>query len=436
MMIGKGLIMKFEEAEEWIENRRRVMGSVPGLDSIKEFLGICGNPQDKIPTVHVCGTNGKGSTSCYLESILREAGYRVGRFSSPAVVDKLEIITVNGRNISRKDYAELVEELKSKVEASNIPVTSFEIETAMAFTFFERKKCDVILMECGMGGALDATNVVNNPLLNIFVSISMDHMDYLGDTIEEIAKQKAGIIGEESNNVSIEQLPKVRDVLNKRALETNSQIDYAQKSLIKIHKTNINGTVFSFGEFKKIKTVMPGVFQPENASLAILAACRLRQKGYNLSDKHIERGIAKAFWPCRLEVISTRPLIVLDGAHNADAAERMKENLEIYFTNRPLIFIIGILKDKEYKKIIEETSSKAAHIVTVPCPNAQRTLSSFELADAIREINSNVTAADSACEGLEMAMLLASNKADIVAFGSLSFLGEIRREVKRIQKNG
>lgn len=428
--------MKYDEATEWIEKRRVVMGSVPGLDSIKAFLTLLGNPEQSIPMIHICGTNGKGSTSVYIESILREAGLKVGRFSSPAVVDRLEIITVNGRNISRADYADLIEELRLKVDESQIPVTSFEIETALAFIYFIRKKCDVVIMECGMGGALDATNVVKNPLLNVFVSISMDHMNYLGETIEEIAEQKAGIITDGSVNVSIEQDDNVRRVLTQRAAWCNAKINFVEKNEIKVHKTGIKGTVFTYGSLKKITTQMLGVFQPENASLAILAAVKIREKGYKISDEQIRRGIGKASWPCRFEVVSVKPTVVLDGAHNEDAAKRMKENLEIYFTNRPLIFIMGILKDKEYKKIIEETSSKAAHIITVPCPNKGRTLSSFELADAVREINTNVTAADSVAEGLELAMLLAANKADIVAFGSLSFLGEIRKEVKRIQKNG
>lgn len=412
------------------------MGSVPGLDSIKAFLNEFGNPENNIHVIHVCGTNGKGSVSCYIESILREAKLKVGRFSSPAVLEPLEIITVNGRNISKKDYSELMEELKAKVDQTGIPVTSFEIETAMAFLYFIRKECDVIIMECGMGGRLDATNVIDNPLLNVFVSVSADHMDYLGETLQAIAGEKAGIIMPQSDNVSIEQDPIVKKVLCDTADRLKADISFAEKKDIKVHRTNLKGTVFSYGSFKKISTEMLGVFQPENASLAILAALKLREKGYKISDEQIRKGIANAKWPCRLEVISSKPLIVLDGAHNEDAAKRMKENLEIYFTNRPLIFIMGILKDKEYNKIIKETSSKAAFIVTVPCPNKARTLSSFELADAIREENSNVTAADSVAEGLEMARLLAADKADIVAFGSLSFLGEIRREVKRIQKNG
>ncbi len=433
--------MKFDEVMDYLEEKVNVLGSVMGLETLRELLNRMGNPQKEPVFLHVAGTNGKGSVCTFLTEALIANGYRVGRYLSPVIEEYCEKIQINHKYITKAFVGRKMEELFRIAEEMTRDgfshPTTFELETALAFAYFKEKKCDFVVLECGMGGAEDATNVIEAPVLTVFTSISMDHMAILGTTVEEIAGVKAGIIKEGSHTVSAPQLPLVTEVLRQRCDACNVRFDAVKREEIKVHKATLTGQRFSFGIHKNVNIPLLGTFQPENAALALLALDVLKEKGIRLSEEKVLQGFAQAVWTGRFEVLGKKPLIVMDGAHNEAAVEKLKETIEFYFTNKRIVYIMGVLKDKDYTKMIKESCSLAEYIVTVTPPIRERALPAFALAEAIRPFHANVTAADSVEEALEMAMLLAGNDGVVIAFGSLSYLGAMKAAyMKQYGKSG
>lgn len=409
------------------------LGSKPGLETINELLEKLNNPQDKIPVLHIAGTNGKGSVFTFVASVLQEAGYRVGRYISPTISDYRERFQINGKMISKKDLAKQLEAMKSlcdkmEAEGHNHP-TSFEMETALSFSYFLDKKCDVVLLETGMGGTLDATNVVKEPVLTVFSSISMDHMEYLGDTLEKIAKEKCGIMRNGVPVVSFFQEEEVMSVISGMAAEHHAPLCQLDKKDIKKIKYGLNKQSFYYKE-DKYEISLAGTHQIHNAALAVCVVECL-EKNFPVTLAQIKRGLLKAKWPGRLQVIGKNPLFVVDGAHNVDAAKKLMESIEIYFTNRKIIYIMGMFKDKEYEEVVFLTADRAEHIITVATPGNPRALPAYELAKVVREVNPNVTAADSIEEAVEISLWLAEKDTVVIAFGSLSFLGRLTQIVEK-----
>ena len=376
--------MNYEEAREYLESTNKY-GSVLGLDTIKELLKRLDNPQDKLNVVHFAGTNGKGSTMAYLESILILAGYSVGKYNSPAVFDEREIITVDKTPMSEKDIAKYIGEIKEICdqmvkEGLNHP-TRFEIETAMAFAFFADMDLDICLIECGMGGRDDATNVFDKILLAVITSISLDHTKELGETIEEIKENKEGII------------------------KTGCPVIYA-------------------GTFGSIDDI--------NKETAIRAAGELQKQGFKLK-KFINDGIEQTFWPGRMETICENPLFIIDGAHNPGAVLKLRDYIDLHFTNKRITFIMGVLADKDFVEEASIIGNKATKIYTIT-PNNSRGLDSNRLADIMRENNSNVVASETIDEAVRQAFTeVKNNESDmIIAFGSLSILKDIKEATNRI----
>ena len=375
--------MNYEEAREYLEETSKY-GSVLGLDSIKELLKRLGNPEKNLNVVHFAGTNGKGSTMAYLESILINAGYSVGKYSSPAVFEEREIITVDRTPISEKDVAYYIEKIKSvcdsMVSDGLTHPTRFEIETAMAFCFFADLDLDVCLIECGMGGRDDATNVFDKNLLAVITSISLDHTNELGETIEEIKENKEGII------------------------KSGCPVVYA-------------GTLGSIDDI--------------NRETAIRAAGELQKQGCKLK-KYINEGIEQTFWPGRMETICENPLFIIDGAHNPGAILKLRDYIDLHFTNKRITFIMGVLADKDFVEEANIIGSKATKIYTIT-PNNSRGLIANRLADTISEYNSDVTAIDSISEAVERAFKgVREGQSDmIIAFGSLSILKDIKEAVSK-----
>ncbi len=446
--------MTISECREYL-NELNNKGIKPGLDAIRALLDALGSPEKDLKIIHIAGTNGKGSVGCYIRNILKAAGYKTGHYSSPAVFEEREIININGRNISERDYIALVEEIK----AMGLEFTRFELETAMAFLYFKKKACDFAVIECGMGGLMDATNAVADKELCVFTQIGMDHSDYLGKTVAEIARNKAGIIrfaggaskagagseksagGETSAGGSAEK--DVRVVYIKSGAESDAVIEETAmannvgcvsvdgKNIVDITYKGVNsndapGVVFDYKEYVDISIKMPGTFQPLNAACAIESAVALRNLGWKISDKAIMNGLHNTYLPGRFEVIAADPVFVIDGAHNEPASKQLAKSIATYFPDKRLIFIIGVLKDKEYDKVIRNTCELAWQVITVTSPNRARALPAYELAKTVYEVNPNVTAADSIPEAVETALMMASRDDVIVSFGSLSYLGEVR----------
>ncbi len=428
--------MKYQEALDYIESLKG-LGIHPGLGSIQELCRRLGNPQDDLRFVHVAGTNGKGSTLAYISSILQCAGYRVGRYSSPAVFDYRERMQVNGRIITRKDlgtWMDMVKQACDAMQAEGLAhPTPFEVETALAFLYFKEKQCDIVVLEVGMGGAMDATNLIKTTEVAVLTSISMDHMGFLGKTLSEIAKQKAGILKPGCIAVTGNREAEVLQVIRGKAEELGCrlrQVDYEQCKQVKY---GLKKQSFTYGGYKQLEITLAGKWQVDNAMLAVEAIEALKEQGYEISEQALRKGLLECQWPGRFFVAGNRPLFLVDGAHNEDAAKRLAETIEFYFTNKRIIYIMGILKDKEYEKIIDLTHHLADQIITVTTPENPRALPAYELAQAVSKVHPQVTAVDSLEEAVEVSYLLADKDDVIIAFGSLSYLGRL---IGIVEKHG
>lgn len=430
--------MTYSEASLFLE-QLNIRGIKPGLESIKELAALVGNPQDKLKFIHVAGTNGKGSVSTYIAAILKEAGLTVGSYQTPAVFEDTEIIRINGKNISKATWAREIEYMASELEKNpEVSPTRFEFETVLAMRLFASRNCDMVVLECGMGGLLDATNFIDSTEVCVFTPIGMDHMGFLGDTLEKIATNKAGIIKDGAKVVSAYQEDCVVSVIDDICRNNKTECCYVnlnntesakKKNLSKV-KMTLSGSSFDYKNFKDIKINPLGFNQIENACLAIEAVDKLSEIGYDIPEKAVKKGLSGVYMPGRFEVISKSPMIILDGGHNVPAAVRLKENIEKYLAGRKIIYILSMLKDKEYDKVVHMMCTKADHIITATSPNRARALEAVELANCVFEVNSMVSAADSIDEAVELALLMADKQTAIVVWGSLSHLKEVRKCVE------
>lgn len=426
--------MTYQEAMEYVEGLKKY-GSVPGLENIANLCEKLGNPQKELSFVHIAGTNGKGSVLAFVSEILKEAGYRVGRYLSPTLFDYRERLQIGQRPVSQKKLCGLMELMKEKCEElvgeGKPHPTAFEVETAMAFYYFREQGCALVVLEAGLGGLLDATNIVQNTLVEIFTSISLDHMGVLGNTPEAIARNKAGIMKPGSAAVALKGGETVMEVLKQRAEELRIPLRLVDPDEAENVKSSLTGQSFDWGSYKKLKITMAGRYQLENAMLSIAAVEALSQKGFPVKEKAIYAGLQKTLWQGRFQVLSKAPCFIADGAHNRDGAERLAQSIRFYFTNRRIIYIIGILRDKEQDEILKRTCPLAAQILTVPT-KGERGLSSYELACMAEKYHPNVTAADSVEEAIELAYLSADKDTVVIAFGSLSYLGSLIKTVENV----
>lgn len=420
--------MTYEEAVEYMLQLNK-RGIHPGLTGIEKLCKVLDNPEEGLRVIHVVGTNGKGSTSLFISNILRAAGYRVGRFSSPAVFNEREIITVNNKPITKDEYAALTEKIMA---ANDMGCTRFEVETVMAFMFFKKMSCDVVVLEAGMGGLTDATNVVKECEECVFTSIGLDHTDYLGNTIEAITDNKTGVIKRNCVVVTTAQKPEVTAIIAKKAEADDSDFFEAKANDISNVKYKLSGTTFDYKDLKKLSVSLLGSFQPVNAALAIEAVRALSTKGFNVKESHIRKALADTKIEGRFEKICDKPLIYIDGAHNEPASLEFVKSVTTYFTKKKIVYIMGMLKDKDCETVVKNTANLADCIFTVKTPNKLRTLSAFELADIIRPYNPMVSSMDSIEEALELASMMADKDTVIIVFGSLSHLSLVKGAVRNM----
>ena len=427
--------MNYREAMAYVEELKQY-GTVMGLVTMRELCARLGNPQDQLKFVHVAGTNGKGSVLAYVSTVLHVAGYRVGRYISPAVEDYRERFQIDGRMITQLALCSSMERVKRAAEAmaeEGLPhPTEFEVETAVAFLYFLDKQCDIVVLETGLGGAQDATNVINTTLVAAFSSISMDHMDILGDSLEKIAVVKAGIIKNKCYVVSVKQTPEVMKVLRQTAALRKARLFTADAARTKNIRYGTERQCFTYGKYKDMEISMLGQFQIENAVLALEVIAVLGRLGFPVPEDKLRKGFVEAKWHGRFDTIGKKPLFIADGAHNDDASLKLAQSIRLYFADKRIIFIMGMLKDKEYEKVIRNTYDLAQQIITVTPPTPDRALHAYDLAQAVQQYHDSVTVADSVQEAVEIAYLLAGLDKDsiIIAFGSLSYLGELMDVVK------
>lgn len=430
--------MTYEEARNYINNSNQY-GCVPGLTTITELLRRLGEPQEQLKIIHVAGTNGKGSTSSFITSILSEAGYRIGRYVSPAVFSYRERIQISVMKntqieieyITEQGICDTIESIKPVCEAMILDgfshPTSFEIETAMTMLYLLWRKVDFAVIEVGMGGRLDATNVIKQPVCSVITSISMDHMQFLGDTLEKIAKEKAGIIKNQVPLITCKQEPEVLRVLKMTSESMDAPFYSSDYENVCGLTYSIEKTEFSLAttdEMEHYTIKLLGEYQFQNAVLAIKTALVLTKLGYEVGQEAIINGLYHTEWSGRFEIVAKRPYFIIDGAHNEAAALSLRKSIELYFPNQRKIFIIGVLADKDYEAILKLTAPLADVIYTLT-PDNTRALASDQLTKETLNYCNRVIDAGNVENAVKLTYKDASEEDIIIAFGSLSYLGDL-----------
>lgn len=419
--------MDFLEAQNYLEKVRSQKGIVLGLDTMRYLMAKLNNPQDKVKFIQIAGTNGKGSTAAYLTSILSEAGIKVGRYTSPAVFSSTEQYFACGSCISESEYAKgmtAVAEAAASLDGET--PTAFEQETALAFWYFAKKGCELAILEAGLGGDMDATNIVTTTVCSIITSISMDHCRILGNKISEIAAHKAGIIKPGAPVICIEQKEDAMEPIRAAAKAADTPLYEVHRDEVRQIFSDKRESIVFFREFENLHLKMLGSCQPENAALAVQAASVL-SRSYPIEKKHIYDGIEKTRWGGRFELHSGSPDIILDGAHNPDGIRRLRESVNQMFGAVPICYVCGVLADKDYEKEIEILFGRASNVFTVT-PPSPRAMKSTDLKVAIKERfpQLKVTSFDSE-DGIEKAMEAAvSQNNPVVVCGTLTILARVK----------
>lgn len=424
--------MDFLEAQNYLEKVRSQKGIVLGLDTMRHLMAKLNNPQDKVKFIQIAGTNGKGSTAAYLTSILSEAGIKVGRYTSPAVFSSTEQYFACGSCISESEYAKgmtAVAEAAASLDGET--PTAFEQETALAFWYFAKKGCELAILEAGLGGDMDATNIVTTTVCSIITSISMDHCRILGNKISEIAAHKAGIIKPGAPVICIEQKEDAMEPIRAAAKAADTPLYEVHRDEVRQIFSDKRESIVFFREFENLHLKMLGSCQPENAALAVQAASVL-SRSYSIEKKHIYDGIEKTRWGGRFELHSGSPDIILDGAHNPDGIRRLRESVNQMFGAVPICYVCGVLADKDYEKEIEILFGRASKVLTVT-PPSPRAMKSTDLKAAIKNRFPQLKViAFEGNDDIEKAMEAATSQENsVVVCGTLTILARVKEWMKR-----
>ena len=415
--------MDYQEALAYIDGVAW-FGSRPGLSRVTELLHRLGDPQNRLKFVHIAGTNGKGSCAAMLASVLKTAGYKTGLFTSPYLFRFNERMQINGREIDNDILADVVTRVSIPAEIMEDHPTEFELMTAAALLWYAEEGCDIVVLEVGLGGRFDATNVISRPEVSVIMNIGLDHTKILGDTVEKIAAEKAGIIKAGCPCVLYQQSDSVTQVIRQRCGEVGAELHIADFSAIKTEFDSLEGQVFTYkGEAYAIPLL--GAHQLKNAAVVIETAETLRRRGWKLPHEDVEHGLYAVSWPARFEVVSDGPCFVVDGGHNPQCAQTVAENLKKYFPGCRRVLLIGVLADKDYRSLADILAPEADEFVCVT-PNSDRALPAEELAQVLRPYGKPVTVCESIKEGVSAAIDAAGQDGMVCAVGSLYMVGEIR----------
>lgn len=427
-------LMPFKEAIKWVDDFQK-FGVHLGLDRIQLLVKIIGHPEQKLQCIHVAGTNGKGSVCRYINEVLLTAGYKVGLYVSPHLETVLERFSINNNMISKKEFALIASKIKPVVDeliTRNLTPTYFEVSTAMMFLWFAEKDVDYAVIEVGMGGRFDATNIVH-PLVSIITNVTYDHTNILGDTIEKIAFEKAGIIKKNISVVTAAEKSAL-SIIQNEAKNLHAMVYKVDPSQVSLLSSDEHGQIMQIkGLYRDytLETYNLGTFQIENVSVALLALDVLQMQGVFLPDNVIETGIKHMKHPGRMEIVHQRPLLILDGAHNPSAMDMLSKTIKHLFAKRHIIVVFGVMVDKAVDEIIVKLLTFADSVI-VTSANISRAMKPAELVDHILKVSSNINMASSQtlAEGLRQALVLATNEDVIIVTGSLYLVGEARKFLK------
>ena len=401
------------------------LGSKPGLERTQDLLALMGNPEKKLKFVHIAGTNGKGSTAAMTANILKEAGYRVGLFTSPCIYKFNERIQVNGQHISDQDLADVTNFVRPLAASMADHPTEFELVSCIGFEYFARQNCEIVVLEVGMGGAWDSTNVIEVPEIAVLTNIGLDHTDFLGTTLEEIAETKSGILKEGGDAILYPGQPEVEATVERICKERNVNLQKADFDSIRLISHSLEGQVFDHGNRLGLQLPLLGVHQLHNAAMVLTIADTLIAKGYHITEEHIRQGIATVTWPGRFDIARKDPLFIIDGGHNPQCIEALVENIKDYLAGRKVIALTGVLADKDYAEMYKPAMPLIEEFVCITPPSPRR-LDAGLLAQYLMEQGVKATPCQTIPEGVKTAMEKAGQEGVVLCFGSLYSIGEIR----------
>ena len=419
--------MTVREAVDFLENYP-IKASRPGLERIRVLMEKVGNPQKGMRFVHVTGTNGKGSTCAFLDSVLRKAGYRTGLYTSPHLEHYLERIRVDGKMAEGRNLSKAAEQVKQAAESMEDIPTWFEVTTAVAFLYFRYCRCDIVVLEVGMGGEFDATNVIDCPEVAVLTNIGLEHTQILGKTVREIARTKSGIIKQGCSAVCYDGDPAAVETISERCAEMKVPLRVTDFTALKVLRSDLNGQSFIYRD-KEYSISLLGSHQARNAAAALDAVEALRKKGWSINEADIRSGMEDARWPARFEVLARDPLFILDGGHNPQCALALTEAVRELLPGMKPVFLTGVLADKDYDAITEIIRPVAGQVICLT-PVSERALGAEQYAESLRRKGLHATEYEDIPEGIRAALAAGRDQA-VVAFGSLYLAGSVRGAFKR-----
>lgn len=406
-------------------------GGTFGIDLTRHLLEKMGNPEKKLRFVHIAGTNGKGSTAAMTANILQKAGYCVGLYTSPYIISFNERMQVNGENISDEELCELTEYIRPMAESLEQRCSEFELITCLAMEFFVRRKCDIVVLEVGLGGTMDSTNAIECPEAAVIVNIGLDHMQVLGNTLEEIAGAKAGIIKEKCDCVVYRQEPSVEAVFERVCEEKHAKMYLAGTENIILKEATLKGQIFDYGEMKDVFIPLLGEHQLHNASVVLKTIEVMQAKGWKVSQQNIRDGLATVSWPGRFQIVREEPLFIIDGGHNPQCLDALTQAFRDYIPGRKIVFLNGCMADKDYGAMFRDLIPFAKEFVTVT-PNNPRALKAEALKEHLSVYGLPVTACATVAEGVKTAVEHAGSDGVVCTCGSLYMISEILDGLKNI----
>ena len=423
--------MNLDQSLNYIHGLYR-KGVKPGLQRELQLLEMLGNPHKKLKFVHIAGTNGKGSTASMTASILKKAGYKAGLFTSPFIYRFNERIQLDGSQIPDEMVVELTAYVKQFADTMEDRPTEFEFVTAMAMEYYAREKADIVVLEVGMGGKLDATNVIDAPEVAVITNIGLDHTEVLGDTVEKIAENKAGIFKQGGHAVVYRGTAGVEKVYEDICKERNVSLKKADFDSIKLRSHGLEGQVFDCGSRKELQLPLLGHHQLHNAAVVLSIADTLIELGYNITETNIREGLRDVSWPGRFDIVGHDPLFIIDGGHNPQCIQALVENIKDYLTGRRVIVLTGVLADKDYGEMFRPVMELVEQFVCIT-PLNPRKLEAEELATHLQAVGATATACETIPEGVKKAVELAGKDGVVLSFGSLYTIGDLKNALDELK---
>ena len=417
--------MNIDQAVNYIHSLYRP-GTKPGLHRIRALLALLGNPEKALKFVHIAGTNGKGSTAAMTASILCKAGYKAGMFTSPFIYRFHERIQMDGQQISDEKLLPLILKVKALAETMEEMPTEFEFVTALAMEYYRNEKCPIVVLEVGMGGLNDATNAIPAPEVAVITNIGLDHTDALGDTLEKIAANKAGIIKSGCTAVVYRGSEGVEKVYEDVCGQLNVPLKKADFAGLQLHSHDLFGQVFDCGARKNITLPLLGDHQLHNAAVVLGVVDALKERGWDIREEHVYEGMRDVRWPGRFDIVSRDPLFIIDGGHNPQCIEALVTNIRDYLAGRRIIVLTGVLADKDYGDMYRPVMQWAEQFVCIT-PDNPRRLPAAELAEHLGRVGAKATACETVEEGVKLALELAGKDGVVLSFGSLYAIGDIHK---------